>query len=266
MANFLFTWNPSRWNWTDIDESISKIEESGFCIERWSCGVTRKIQTGDTAFLIRLGDEPKGIIGFGTVVSDRYEAEHWDKEKVELGETSGYNDIKFEALINPESGKVFPLSELKVPPYAKMNWTPQASGTTVPEEVATTLLSTLETAWKTESTVAASSSGHYLEGKQKQITVSKFERNPEARRACLEHYGTSCAVCEFDFGDRFGEVADGYIHVHHLVPLSNVGDKHEVDPVADLRPVCPNCHGVIHLRTPPYSLEEMREMRRGRLY
>jgi 5-methylcytosine-specific restriction enzyme A len=29
-----------------------------------------------------------------------------------------------------------------------------------------------------------------------------------------------------------------------------------------LRPVCPNCHAVLHLRTPPFSIDEARAMLR----
>jgi len=33
-----------------------------------------------------------------------------------------------------------------------------------------------------------------------------------------------------------------------------------VDPVKDLRPVCPNCHAVIHLRGGCLSIEEVQEL------
>ena len=55
----------------------------------------------------------------------------------------------------------------------------------------------------------------------------------------------------------YGEVAEGLIHVHHLRSLSEVGEEYIVDPIADLRPVCPNCHAVLHTRTPPFSIEEV---------
>jgi 5-methylcytosine-specific restriction protein A len=45
--------------------------------------------------------------------------------------------------------------------------------------------------------------------------------------------------------------------VHHLVKISSSGAEHEVDPVTDLRPVCPNCHAMLHRKDPPYTLEEI---------
>lgn len=96
------------------------------------------------------------------------------------------------------------------------------------------------------------------EGAVCRVSVNAYERNPEARRQCIEQYGARCCICGFSFSETYGEVADGYIHVHHLRPLSEIGKEYLVNPVEDLRPVCPNCHAVLHRRIPPYSIEEVR--------
>jgi hypothetical protein len=97
------------------------------------------------------------------------------------------------------------------------------------------------------------------QGAVTRITVNAYERNSEARRCCIKHYGARCVICDLDFGEEYGQVAEGLIHVHHLKPISEVGEGYVVDPVEDLRPVCPNCHAVIHLRTdPPYSIEDVK--------
>ncbi|HEV2130080.1 MAG TPA: HNH endonuclease [Longimicrobiaceae bacterium] len=69
----------------------------------------------------------------------------------------------------------------------------------------------------------------------------------------MAHYSCRCAVCGLDLAERYGEAARGLIHVHHLVPIAEIGSDYSVDPIADLRPVCPNCHAVIHRREPPYE-------------
>lgn len=100
-----------------------------------------------------------------------------------------------------------------------------------------------------------------LEGAGTKVVVNSYERNPVARRRCIEHYGTSCLVCGFDFKAFYGSIASGVIHVHHLQPLAaGTGEQRVVDPIQDLRPVCPNCHLVIHRRNPPLSPEEAREL------
>jgi len=95
-----------------------------------------------------------------------------------------------------------------------------------------------------------------VEGASFTVKVSAFERNPVARQKCIDHYGANCFVCGFSFGTAYGSAADGYIHVHHLTPLASIGEEYVIDPIKDLRPVCANCHAVIHLRQPPYSIEE----------
>ncbi|MBI5828635.1 MAG: HNH endonuclease [Chloroflexi bacterium] len=100
----------------------------------------------------------------------------------------------------------------------------------------------------------------HIEGAKKQVTVNAYERNPKARTACIAKYGSKCAVCEFDFEKHYGEIGSGYIHVHHLKPLASVSEKYEVDPIEDLRPVCPNCHAMLHKKEPPYSIEELQVM------
>jgi 5-methylcytosine-specific restriction protein A len=98
----------------------------------------------------------------------------------------------------------------------------------------------------------------FYEGSKQRITVNAYERNPEARKACIAYYGTRCQACELDFGEKYGEAGKGFIHVHHLKPLSNVGEEYEIDPIQDLVPVCPNCHAIIHKRNPPYTIEEVK--------
>lgn len=96
------------------------------------------------------------------------------------------------------------------------------------------------------------------EGAKYQIIVNAYERNPEARHKCIGHYGATCFVCGFDFGQTYGEVGRGFIHSHHLRQLSDIGEQYIIDPINDLRPVCPNCHAIIHKRKPPYSIDEVK--------
>ena len=99
-----------------------------------------------------------------------------------------------------------------------------------------------------------------VEGAVKNVAVNAYERNSTARAQCLDAHGVVCAVCGFNFGKQYGLVAEGYIHVHHLRPLSEIKASYMVDPKKDLRPVCPNCHAVIRRNKPPFTLKEVRAM------
>jgi len=98
----------------------------------------------------------------------------------------------------------------------------------------------------------------YVEGATKTVTVNAYERNAEARRDCIRHHGTSCKVCDFDFGKAYGKLGAGFIHVHHKVPISEIGKAYTLNAIEDLVPVCPNCHAMLHRSKPPLSVEELR--------
>lgn len=95
----------------------------------------------------------------------------------------------------------------------------------------------------------------YIEGAKKQVRVNAYERDPKARKACLSHHGYNCVVCGFNFQSRYGEIGKDFIHVHHLKPLSLTDGEYKLDPVADLRPVCPNCHAMLHRGESVLSIE-----------
>ena len=102
------------------------------------------------------------------------------------------------------------------------------------------------------------------EGAKRRITVNAYERNRKARYLCIKKYKAKCCICGFSFEDTYGEAAEGFIHVHHVKPLSEIRTKYTVDPVKDLRPVCPNCHAVIHIRKgePAFIPEEVKALLR----
>lgn len=102
----------------------------------------------------------------------------------------------------------------------------------------------------------------HTEGGKKVKQVTVVERNPKARRDCLKHYGPTCAVCSLAFTDRYGALGAGFMHVHHLTMVSSLPEETEIDPVADLRPVCPNCHAMLHRRKPPLSIDELQALLR----
>ena len=101
----------------------------------------------------------------------------------------------------------------------------------------------------------------YEEG-QKEITQDqKYERNPINRKLCLLHKGYKCYVCGFDFEKEFGEIGKSFIEVHHSLPVSQMGEYHVVDILKELYPLCPNCHAMIHKKNPPFTVEELIEIK-----
>ena len=108
------------------------------------------------------------------------------------------------------------------------------------------------------------------EGAKYRITVNAYERNSKAKNQCIEYYKkldngkVVCQICGFDFGDFYGEEAEGRIHIHHLKPLHEIGEQYEINAINDLIPICPNCHLVIHSKEPSkeptYKPEDIKRM------
>lgn len=102
----------------------------------------------------------------------------------------------------------------------------------------------------------------FTEGKKLSVTVNRYERNPINRTLCLAKYGYSCQICGLNFEKTYGQIGRNYIHVHHLTPVSQMGDDYVVNPIEDMIPVCPNCHAMLHRSEPlttPQRLKEMME-------
>jgi 5-methylcytosine-specific restriction protein A len=91
----------------------------------------------------------------------------------------------------------------------------------------------------------------------------RLERNPRLIRDAKRFHGSTCMVCGFNFEERYGEIGRGYIEAHHLMPMSEIGDRpREQDPRTDFAVVCPNCHRMLHTDNPPLALNDLRALLR----
>ncbi len=104
-----------------------------------------------------------------------------------------------------------------------------------------------------------------VEGARRRVTVNAYERNPKAREECLKEHGYECAVCEMSFEEYYGDIGRRFIHVHHIKELSSISGEYEIDPVKDLRPVCPNCHAMLHKKKPAFSVDELRQRLKNKM-
>ena len=267
MPTYLLTWKPTRSPWDDIDDSIRELHAKGFCHLRWSLGRRKRIEVGDRVFLLRQGSDRAGIIASGHALCEPYEDDHWDEDRP--GETAIYIRARVESLLNPDTTDILRREDLDF--GSASLWNSQASGVAIPRPVA----AELERRWLVHLTRLGQepvlfpdevpAPDTFFEGATRQVAVSIYERSPHARRKCIEHYGVCCSVCGFDFEAAYGELGRGFIHVHHLVPLCDIGCQYRLDPIADLRPICPNCHAMIHRGEKTLTIDALRKLRNGGL-
>jgi 5-methylcytosine-specific restriction enzyme A len=266
MKTYLLAWNPKRWQWNNIARMSDDIKNGEIVLDRWSTSNSKKPKKGDRFFLIRLGEEPKGIFASGSITKETFEDLHWNEEKASLNETTNYAEIKYDTLLNPNTDAILPRELLNTPPLSEMHWETQMSGVQIPDNIA----KELEILWAsftnsrqfTFPEEVEETQEELFEGAVRRVLVNAYERNPEARKNCIEHHGAVCKACGFDFEKKYGEIGKGFIHVHHLKQISEIGKTYQIDPVNDLVPVCPNCHAIMHKRKPPYTIQEVKSFLR----
>ena len=100
----------------------------------------------------------------------------------------------------------------------------------------------------------------FSEGKRYDVVTSRYERNAVNRVLCLSKYGYTCQVCGFNFEKKYGKLGRQFIHVHHIIPVSQMGEGYIVNPEKDLIPVCPNCHAMLHRTDPPLSPDTLKDI------
>jgi 5-methylcytosine-specific restriction protein A len=84
------------------------------------------------------------------------------------------------------------------------------------------------------------------EGSKRTIIVNKYERSSKARENAVNFHGLNCKICDLNFKDMYGLIGEDFIHIHHLIPIHEIGKNYKIDYKNDLIPVCPNCHSMLH--------------------
>ncbi|WP_439699197.1 hypothetical protein ACFGVS_14925 [Mucilaginibacter sp. AW1-7] len=255
---YLFAWNPDNWSFDELDEKIKELKATGKSTVLWSIQSFKKVKVGDRAFIVQIGTKVKGIFASGFVVSEPALLAHWREDGTLVNRVR----IELDTLINPKIDSILDIADFEDSILGNQHWTPQSSGIQIKNEVTVEL----EKRWfnflnnndlfiktpKAEQLI--------IEGSPYYVIQTVYERNNYARALCLQHHGYTCFVCGFNFEKTYGSIGRGFIHVHHLNQLSEIGIEHKINPIVDLCPVCPNCHAMLHKRNPAYKIEELKKL------
>nr|WP_279161720.1 AAA family ATPase [Plesiomonas shigelloides] len=135
MSVYLLTWNPKQF--TDGGEG----SENGLLHYqvgdevRWSCH-SKQPALGDTVYLIRLGDEPKGIIAKGVVTQTSFTAPDWKNDQ----KSRAYIQFKVQGIRQSAGEGMLPLVLLKAA-MPEQVWSAQTSGIQIKADYASLLAS-----------------------------------------------------------------------------------------------------------------------------
>ena len=257
---FLLTWSPlAEPKSEDELESIERDVTLGRPCEitNWSVGGRKHgIVPGDKFYFFRQRID-RGLIAHGTIQSEPRPG-----RRVSNNREGTFCEITFDSWLSTHNRLSIEEVKANIGGYA---WDDvRRPGRILPTKVA----KELDALWASHLGAAKSGiadqpdevpAGDYVDGTTTQVLVNRFERNPKARRECIKHYGAVCSVCGFDFSKTYGPIGEGRIHVHHLKELSEVKQAHSINPIKDLRPVCPNCHMMLHSSRPALSIDELKK-------
>ncbi|KRE82692.1 HNH endonuclease [Arthrobacter sp. Soil764] len=243
-----------RW---DYEAVVGQVAQSGRYLDRWRIGSRSDILPGSDAWLLLRGsnDAGSGLIGHGWVASEPYQAA--------TGEVAGAADwyiaVAFDSLL-PLGEQIRPGTLREAFPGGLWDMANPPSLVALPPSSGPVL----QRLWRQYGPTTADPTevvpGTWPPGAVSHVQVNRFERDPDARRACLAFHGTSCAACGFTFESAYGEAGAGAIAVHHVVPPAMLASGYQLDPIADLTPLCHNCHAVAHGANPALTVSELRSI------
>ncbi|KPJ94137.1 MAG: hypothetical protein AMJ53_05880 [Gammaproteobacteria bacterium SG8_11] len=139
-ASYLFTWNPDKYVWANMDNTAREIDQNGFAERTWSTGARREVYRDDRVYLMRQGKEP-GIVGFGVIVGEISEQPHWDEERRKKNETYWCVPVRWSVLAERP---ILTREELEKGTTETDLWKSQAGGVEIKEEV----MQRLEPLWE----------------------------------------------------------------------------------------------------------------------
>jgi 5-methylcytosine-specific restriction protein A len=86
------------------------------------------------------------------------------------------------------------------------------------------------------------------EGGKQYVYSTIYERSKTLRDLAIKYHGYTCKVCNANYKEIYGDWGEGFIHVHHLKPISTSNGQVAVDPRTDMTVLCASCHSMIHRR------------------
>lgn len=258
MGAVILGWDIRRWDFWDYRAAVERVALSGRVLQPWEVGPGWDIHPETEVWLVLhgAGEAAAGLAGHGVVMS----GPHTIPPNGDRGPEGTFITVAFDALI-PLGEQIRPAALREAVPT--IEWDPGAAGAIA--AVPASAEPGLRRLWQDQGPARYGPPwllpGTYPPGAITSAVVNRYEQDPEARRLCLAFHGTSCAACGFSFEESFGRAGPDAIDVHHVVPPALLGPGYQLDAVADLVPLCPNCHTIAHQgRGTPRSVSELRDI------
>ena len=141
MAAYWMTWKPfdgatpKGWPTERMQDLVERFRAAPSTVQPWRIAANRAVQVGDRAYFFKQGKGARGVFGVGEVVGPPYLI---PEELKDPNAPQFFALIRFRALVDPTEAMLLPLAAIDgVVPKTLVNI--QASGTGVPDDVASRL-------------------------------------------------------------------------------------------------------------------------------
>ena len=201
---FLLTWNPKHYSLVKRTGGADEAQPYSAGDEtRWTCG-SKQPKVGDTVYLVRVGEEPRGIVARGIVTRESYLDADW----LEPEKQRQYIDFRFDDIRQTCEDGLLPMMMLEQL-YPEQKWSPQSSGIAINQQY----LEDLSQQWM------ASSGYHSIE------TLLFWIKGSISVQDWLEHYRETCNfLASLKGSDSIDEVALRKIWYEKSNGIANVGN------------------------------------------
>ena len=140
--SWLLSWNPTYWPWPSLQIDRASAARGAPITQQWRCSSLQPTE-GDQAFLVKVGDPPRGIVAAGTIVRAPYEAPHYDAIKAQAGQMASFVDVEFREVRDAAQDAIVTTDTLTKAQPAQ-TWSPQGSGI----QIETAAANALSLMWK----------------------------------------------------------------------------------------------------------------------
>ena len=127
MTSWLLSWNPKNWDWRTFKQDRATTASGGIVNDTWSCANGSAVK-GDDVYLVRIGEEPKGIIARGKITEGPHQAPHYDPSRAAAGEQIQKVGVAFNDVRDPDQDEFIQFDILWNEVDPNQTWAPQSSG------------------------------------------------------------------------------------------------------------------------------------------
>ncbi|HRN51917.1 MAG TPA: AAA family ATPase [Gemmatimonadaceae bacterium] len=141
---YLLLWNPGLFPWDNHREVAASVTAGKSQTLEWSTGARKQMPVGSHVLLTRVGRDQPGVVLSGTTVAPVETRAHFDPARATAGDTANYVKFRVDLMVDVAERAPLDLRDRFDQAFRSYNWTPQASGIVVPDEIASRAL----TVWR----------------------------------------------------------------------------------------------------------------------